>query len=62
MCIRDRVCIQSEPDGKPTNIVCPADALEDGVQPLIDFLKSKNPNCKVCLLYTSPSRKMRPRS
>ena len=44
---RGLVCIQSEPDGKPTNIVCPADALEDGVQPLIDFLKGKNPNCKV---------------
>ena len=44
---RGLVCIQSEPDGKPTNIVCPTDALEGGVQPLIDFLKSKNPNCKV---------------
>lgn len=44
---RGLVCIQSEPDGKPTNVVCPTDAIEGGAQPLIDFLKSKNPNCKV---------------
>ena len=44
---RGLVCIQSEPDGKPTNVVCPTDAIEGGAQGLIDFLKSKNPNCKV---------------
>lgn len=44
---RGLVCIQSEPDGKPTNVVCPTDAIEGGAQSLIDFLKSKNPNCKV---------------
>lgn len=44
---RGLVCIQSEPDGKPTNVVCPTDAIEGGAQPLIDFLKRKNPNCKV---------------
>ena len=41
------VCLLFELDGRPSSIVIPADALEDGVQPLIDFLKSKNPNCKV---------------
>lgn len=44
---RGLVCIRSEPDGRPTNVVCPTDAIEGGAQGLIDFLLSKNPNCKV---------------
>ena len=41
------VCLLFELDGRPSSIVIPADALEGGVQPLIDFLTGKNPKCKV---------------
>lgn len=44
---RGLICILAEPDGKPASIVIPMEALEGGVQPLIDFLTGKNPKCKV---------------
>lgn len=41
------LCIQVSTAKKPVNVVCPADAIEGGVQTLIDFIREKNPNCKV---------------
>lgn len=41
------LCIHAGQKGNGIRIVCPAGALEGGVQPLIDFLTEKNPDCKV---------------
>ena len=44
---RGLVCIQSEPDGKPVNVVLPEDAVSGGAAALTGFLQAKNPDCKV---------------
>ena len=44
---RGLVCIQSEPDGKPVNVVLPEDAVKGGAAALTAFLQAKNPDCKV---------------
>ena len=44
---RGLVCIQSEPDGKPVNVVLPEDAVSGGAAALAGFLQAKNPDCKV---------------
>lgn len=44
---RGLVCIQSEPDGKPVNVVLPEDAIKGGAAALTGFLQAKNPDCKV---------------
>lgn len=44
---RGLVCIQSEPDGKPVNVVLPEDVVSGGAAALTGFLQAKNPDCKV---------------
>lgn len=44
---RGLVCVQAVQDGKPFNIMCPADALPGGAPALVSFLQGKNPNSKV---------------
>ena len=44
---RGLVCIQSEPDGKPVNVVLPEDVVSGGAAALNGFLQAKNPDCKV---------------
>ena len=44
------LCIQVSTAKKPVNVVCPVEAIEGGAQALIDFIKEKNPDCKITQL------------